>query len=302
MLLIDFFETVYIPRRLRGCSQNSVRLYRLCISQFCKTLGREALVADLTEDNVLRHLARRSCVMPATRNKELNQLRALWRLASRLGYHSGEPDIKDEPEPERAPVAWLAEEVQALLNSAASQPGKIGDIPAAVWWSALVRVILDSGERISAVRDAQWSWLCGHWLTVPAEARKKKTRDRKYLLNSETLDTLGQLRRCSQSQAMFPWPYTPTYLWTKYNSVLKSASLPCSRIHKFHACRKTLCSVVYASGMDPQDAMDHTDRRTTQRYIDARFSRERQPSEILADFLSDPTLREKSLRGKRKSG
>lgn len=302
MLLSEFFKTVYTPRKLRGASVNSFRLYRLCISQFGKTLGRDATIDDLTEENVLRHLARRSNVAPATRNKELSQLSAMWRLASRQGMVEGWPTIPPEPEPERAPIAWLADEVEALLAAADRQPGRIGMIPARLWWSALLRVIFDSGERISAVRVARWDWLSGDWLTIPAEARKKKTRDRKYLLNPETIKALSELRRCGDIRDVFPWPYRPNYLWLKYNKVLESAGLPTSSEHKFHCCRKTLGSVVYSAGMDPQDALDHSDRRTTKRYIDPRFQREKQPSELLAEFLANPSLRASAPSQSTKTG
>ena len=60
MLLEKFFETVYLPRRLRGKSERSTILYRLCINRFSETVGHKATIFDLTEDNVLAHLARRS--------------------------------------------------------------------------------------------------------------------------------------------------------------------------------------------------------------------------------------------------
>ena len=190
MLLSEFFDSIYLPRKLRGKSERSVALYRLCISQLAKTLGKDPELADLTEDNVLSHLARRSQVAPATRNKELAEITAMWRLASQRGLLSTWPELKPEPEPERAPIAWMPEELQRLLDAAAKLGGKVGDVPAWIWWSALIRTTLDTGERISAVRFAQWSWLQGEWLLVPAEARKGKTRDRRYRISVETRQML----------------------------------------------------------------------------------------------------------------
>lgn len=286
MLLKDFFHKQYLPHRLRGRSQNSTRLYELCIKQFSRTLERDARVEDLTEANVLMHLARRQNVAPATRNKELTQLSALWRFANRQGLLDTWPAVPAENEPERTPVAWLPEEMRRLLHACHNQTGAIGEVPADLWWTGLVRLILDTGERVSAAVQCKWSWIQSDWVNVPAEARKGKRRDRMYRLSHSTIGTLREIRETkADGQRVFPWPYTPNYIWHRFGKILEQAGLPSDRVRKFHAIRKTHGSAVYAAGLDPQDALDHTDRRTTQRYLDPRFSRERHASDILADYL-----------------
>jgi integrase len=290
MLLTDFFENVYSPVRLRGKSENSKRLYRLCLVQFGRTLGYPPNVEDLTEANVLRHLSRRSDVAPATRNKELAELTALWRLAAQRKLIDTWPDVDSEHEPERAPIAWLPDELAALLSGAAKMEGVIGQVPASTWWTALIRVTLDTGERISAVRYARWNWIQGNWLLVPAENRKGKTRDRRYRLGDVTMESLEELKKHGyDGKNVFPWPYVDNYLWLKYKAVLAAAGLPSTRKHQLHCLRKTVGSAVYAAGLDPQDALDHSDRRTTQRYLDPRFTRTQQACDVLADFLAKPT-------------
>jgi integrase len=300
MLLTVFFESVYIPRRLRGKSAGTIRLYRLCISQFAKTVGKPPMVADLTEDWILCHLARRAEVAPATRNKELSQLLAMWRLASQRGLIATWPDIHAEHEPERAPIAWMPSELQSLLTAASRIDGQLGGIPACRWWDAMIRVILDTGERIGAVRQIRWEWIQGEWLLVPAEARKGKTRDRRYRLSAETIKALASLRKClGSSKEVFPWPYGETYLWNRFKLVLKAAGLPETRKHQLHCLRKTVGSAVYAAGGSPQDALDHADRRTTQRYLDPRVVKKEQPCDILAAYLAHPR---QPPEAKRRSG
>jgi integrase len=289
MLLRDFFFNRYVPRRLRGKSQNSIRLYELCLRQFGRTLGRDPEVSDLTEENVFAHLARRCGVAPATRNKELSQLTALWRFAAQHKLISTWPDIDAEPEPERTPIAWMPHEVHAILRSAKRQTVAIGAIRGGDWWTGLLSVIFDTGERISAVTATRWDWIQSDWLTVKAEARKGKTRDRQYRLHPNTLIALDNIRKQTDDREhVFPWPYTPNYLWDRYKKIVSGAGLPTSREHAFHAIRKTVGSAVYAAGLDPQDALDHSDRRTTQRYLDPRFRREKHASDVLADFLRQP--------------
>jgi len=293
MLLEKFFETVYLPRRLRGKSERSTILYRLCINRFSETVGHKATIFDLTEDNVLAHLARRSNVAPATRNKELAELTAMWRLASQRGLLKTWPDIKSEHEPERSPIAWLADEMQQLLKGVAKQTGSIGNVPAWMWWQGLVRLTLDTGERISAVRVAKWDWIQSEWILVPAEARKGKTRDKRYRIGPLTASILDQIRHTkADEEAIFPWPYCNNYLWVKYRKVLVDAGLPTTRKHAFHALRKSCASVIHAAGLDATDCLDHSDRRTTQRYLDPRFTRSEQPCDILAQYLANPGKRD----------
>lgn len=303
MLLSQFFEHVYVPRKLRGKSENSLRLYRLCIKQFSRTLGRSPMVDDLTEDNVLAHLSRRSNVAPATRNKELAELTALWRLASQRKMLDTWPDLKPESEPERAPIAWLPDELSRLVEASERLKNNIGDVPRRIWWPALIRVTLDTAERIYAIRSAKWDWLQGEWLCVPAEVRKGKTRDRRYRLSPATIRAMESLRsEKSDATKVFPWPYCDSYFWVKYKEVVKAAGLPTTRKHQLHCLRKTTGSAVYAAGLDPQDTLDHSDRRTTQRYLDPRFTRDRQACDVLGEYLANPKKDRRSGDDRRKSG
>lgn len=290
MLISEFFEHHYRIRRLRGKSQETSRLYRISVRNFEKTLGRRAVLADLTNENVSLHMQTMldRGRAKATANKDRSQLLALWRFATRIGMHTTHPEVMPETEPIRVPVAWMADDIHKLMAAIKSTQGNIGDVPASVWWLAILSVCLDTGERIGAVAKARWSWLDGQWLLIPAEARKGSKRDKRYTISAETMGALRKLRKYTDSTAMFPWPYCHVYLWTKFDRLLKDAGLPHGRKDKFHRLRKTLGSVAYAAGLDAQDILDHQHKRTTQAYIDPRFSRDVQPSKIIADWLRKP--------------
>jgi len=303
MHLLDFFETVYFPKRLRGKSERSLILYRLCVKRFSESLGRTAEVADLTEANVLLHLSKRRNVAPATRNKELTQLLAMWRQAVRQNLLTDWPDIDEEHEPERAPIAWMEPQIRQLLESAATTKGELSGVPACLWWPGLIRLMLDTGERIGAIRKVEWTWYQGDWLLVPAEVRKGKTRDRRYRLSDETCETVEQIRKYSgNGTAILPWPYVENYLFNRYQKIVKAAGLPTGRKYQTHCLRKTTGSVVYAAGMDPQETLDHSDRRTTQRYLDPRYTRQRQACDALAEFLGNPQSDRRKGSARRKTG
>jgi integrase len=300
MKVADFFDDTYKPRRLRGRSQNTVRLYRSSIKNLERTLGRPALLEDLTDDNVaqlMQDIIDRGG-SPHTANKERSQLLAIWRFAAQTKVVDRWPTVTPEQCPERVPMAWMPDDVRSLLAAAAAAKGRIGRAPAAVWWTALISVCLDTGERIGAVSQAEWTWLERDWILVPAEARKGRKRDRRYRLAPETVARLKELRKHSQgSQVMFEWPYGRSYIWAKYGKLLQAAGLPHGPKDKFHRLRKTLGSVAYAAGLDAQDLLDHQNKRTTQRYLDPRFTRDVQPSQILADWL-----RQKPTEGERRTG
>jgi site-specific recombinase XerD len=291
MRIGDFFEDNYRPRKLRGRSQNTVRLYRSSIKNLEKTLGRQATLEDFTDETialVMQTILDRGG-SPFTANKERSQLLALWRYAAQTGLLTIWPTITPENEPERIPIAWLQEDIHQLIATIDRQTNSIGNIPAKMWWRGVVCICLDTGERIGAVAQCRWDWLEGSWLLVPAEARKGRKRDRRYLLSQETMRAIADVRPFStRDGAIFPWPYCSTYLWTKFTKLLKEAGLPHGRKDKFHRLRKTLGSVVYAAGLDAQDILDHQNKRTTQAYLDPRFSRSVQPSQIIADWLRHP--------------
>lgn len=289
MLLQDFFNRVYRPKRLLGKSANTVRLYNLSIRSFGKTLGTDPRLTDLTDTNVAIHLQRlldagRS---PATANKDRAQLFTLWRHASRKGMVEGWPDLPPLTEPERVPKAWLPDEFAKLLAAADRQDGFFMSVPRSLWWTTILMVCLDTGERVSAVRNAKWEWLSGDWLHVPAEARKGGRRDRSYRLSTKTLGHLMAVKMVSPIEP-FPWPYCQSYIWRLFGDLLKTAGLPSGARDKFHKIRRTTGSVAHAAGMDAQEVLDHQYRRTTQKYLDPRFSRDRQASDAVADFLANP--------------
>ena len=147
---------------------------------------------------------------------------------------------------------------------------------------------LDTGERIGAVRQAKWEWVEHDWILFPAESRKGGKRDRRYLLSPATVATLHEIRIRTQSPEIFAWPYCEEYIWRKLKEILIEAGLPHGRKDKFHRFRKTTASVIYAAGMDATDALDHSQRRVTQRYLDPRFARDAQASKIIAAWLRSP--------------
>lgn len=284
LTLSEFFSLHFQPLFLRGRSPRTVTLYESSIRTFSRYLGRSATVSDFNDDTVNRFLAwyggnGRS---PYTVNKERFNLLAMWRFAARKGFVEGWPDVKPETEPERVPVAWTEGEIRRLMAAIDQCCGWLAGIPSAAWWKALHLVAWDSAERISAMMGLQWSMidLQGGWLHVPAELRKGKRKDRLFKLSDATVAALYAIRFPPRDD-VFPWPYCRTYLWTKYEPILKAAGLPVNRRSKFHRMRKSVASHYEAAGGDATKLLGHSARKVTLGYLDPRIVKEKQASDIL---------------------
>lgn len=272
MLLQEFFDTIYTPLKLRGRSQETVRLYRLSLKSFERTLNRSTTLGDLTDINLARHLQRLAVNnrAAATINKDRAQILAIWRFACQRNYLSVWPNVPQEIEPKRTPVAWLPEELDALHRAIRTEEGYIGQVKAKVFWEGLFLVILDTAERIGAIRQLQWQHLQGEWLTVPAELRKGKRRDRQYRLSGETLEALSKIE--AHHENIFHWPLNKYFLWNKWKAIVRRAGLTTGRTRMFHCLRRTVASACDSAGVDPQAILDHKDRSVTEMYLDPRIS------------------------------
>jgi integrase len=289
MLLKNFFDNEYRPNRLLGKSPETIRHYNISIRAFGRTLESAPKLTDLTDRNLSKHMQARldNGKSPGTANKDRCQLSAIWRYACKTGRLQKWPTVPELIEPKRTPQAWLASEFNSLLDATDRREGYFDSVPRSLWWRTILMVCLDTGERINAVRQMEWNWLSSDWLNVPAEARKGRRKDKAYRLSNTTLGHLTAIRFVSSAKP-FPWPYCDSYLWTLYGKLLESAGLPSGRKDKFHKIRRTTGSVAYAAGLDPQEVLDHQYRRTTQGYLDPRFTRVQQVSDTTNDFLTLP--------------
>ena len=289
MLIHDFFETIYTPLKLRGRSKETVRLYRLSIKSFDRTLGRPAQLVDLTDINLSRHLQRLSVNgrAAATINKDRAQLLAIWRFACQRNYLTIWPNVPQEIEPKRTPTAWLPEELAAIERAIKTEPGYIGFVKADVYWSALFLTILDTAERIGAIMQIEWGHWNGEWLTIPAELRKGKRRDRQYKLSPETVEALSKIKH--DRTKIFDWPLNKYFLWAKWGGILKRAGLNSDRRSKFHRLRRTVASACDAVDVDPQAVLDHKDRSVTEMYLDPRISQQTSAQGIAIAYMRGPS-------------
>lgn len=282
--LLTVFETFH-KLRLRNREQKTLDRYRWTLRKFALFLGREATTDDLTNERVLDLLDYwKKKIAPRTVNNIRSYLLCLWRFANRQGIVALGPDIDPIPEPETCPRAFRLEEIQTLIAALRLATGDVYGVPAPLYWEALVRAIFDSGERISAV--LQWDWsmldLQTGWLSAPGRIRKGKRKSKAYRLREATLEVLRKFPK--KRGKTFPWELKPERIYHHFHKLVDNCGLPVGRAFCFHALRKSHASYLEAAGGDATESLGHSNRRLTQTtYLDASICGAKQWADLLPD-------------------
>jgi integrase len=276
MLLSDLFSAEYSP--LRRLSQKTINCYEVTFRHFGRYLGGPPKLEHLADLPVARFLAareRETCRATAARDRV--QLLALWRYAARKRLPGPEGKPLEWPEvpliraPSRTPVAYTSTDVAALIREARRMPGEIHGTPAGVWWSSLLLVAWESGERIAALMALQWREvdLPGRRITFRAETRKNQTRDISRQISPMTADLLASRSRVSIHR-VWPWNRSYSVLWTRLKGIARRAGV---EYRGFHGIRRA--SVSYVEAACPgagQRFADHSSPSITQKsYLDPRI-------------------------------
>lgn len=271
--LEDFLNEVYAP--LKAIDARTINLYWYTIKPYGEFLGRPATLGDFEELSVARFLARRVRERaPATAKKDRAHIHALWEFAARRKLVDTWPTIPLVKVPERIPEAWMSDEMGLILESAAKETTFYCEIPAALWWKALLMLAYDTGERVAAMLAIQWRSFRGCSVIYEAESRKGKRRDTLRDISLETADAMLAIKgQRGPNDLIFPWPRQKSYVWKRLEIILQRANLPAGRKDKFHKIRRTTASYFEAAGGNAQKLLDHADAATTRKYLDPRIVR-----------------------------
>jgi integrase/recombinase XerD len=271
--LSEILTTHYAP--LRRLSPRTVALYGYTLTAFDRWLAtvpdREPgppRVADLDDLVVARFVAAREVERCAvTAKKDRTQLLALWRYCARKRLVDQFPELPPMRVPERIPRAYTAADLDRLLEYFAGIGGQVADVSASSWWSSLVRVLFETGGRITETLSVEWTDLDieARTILLRAENRKARTRDIVREISTETAATLSARRR--PTGRVWPWAMTDKYLWAVFRGHCGRAGVTYRK--GFHAIRKATCSYTAAAGGDATALADHADAATTRRhYLD----------------------------------
>lgn len=263
---------VYFLQNLRIRSEHTRDQYRYALIAFSVATGKHRpTLDDLTDDNV--RLMMRSIVesgrSPVTANDRRIQICALWSWAARRGMLQRWPTVEMFMVPRRIPRAWSEEQLQRLMQSCLHARGKIGGIPAPLWWLSFHALQWDSGGRTSELLTARWENLDRdrRLLYIPAENRKGKRKDALYAIMP---DTLAMLQRIDLGhELILPGIGSPSSFYKRYNCILERAGLPTDRRCKPQKMRVSHASWLKKRGGDATASLMHESDATTRRaYLD----------------------------------
>lgn len=277
MDLETLFLTEYSP--LRRLGQKSINCYNVTLRHFARHLAKlpnrepgPPKTSDLTDLTVARFLAireRETCRATAARDRV--QLLALWRYASRKRYVEQWPEVPIIRAPSRTPTGYTAAEVSMLIREARRIPGAVSGVPAGLWWSSLLLVLWESGERITATLATRWREvdLQAQRITFRAETRKNQTRDLTRQISPQTADLLNSRTRMA-NELVWPWDRSPGLLWRRMQGIAKRAGV---QYRGFHGIRRAAISYVEAACPGAgQRLADHSSPQITiKSYLDPRI-------------------------------
>jgi integrase len=272
--LLEFFETIYAPLKLRGKSENTTRLYHCTLRSFAKFLQRQPTLGDLDDLSIARFLTKRASERSAfTAEKERTQLLSLARFAHDRGLIKTRPCVPPATLPERIPTAWTIDQIRSLIRATDKEVGMVDGVPTSLYFRALVSVLWETAERIGAVMGTQVLDYQNGMLLVRSEYRKGRKRDKLYSLTLETQHLVDQVcRGKKQGQAIFSWDKMKTLLWHSFGRIVKRAGLDGGRKTKFHMIRRSAATHYAARGGDATAMLDHSSPRIAKAYyVDPRF-------------------------------
>lgn len=261
--------TQYIATNPRVRSEQSARRYRTTLNNFERWLDRPALLRDLTADNYgLFVKARQKERSAGTVRSDAEKLTVIWRWAALRAGGTIPPVVLPCPV-DTEPVAWTLDELDRLERAARRAVGRIGGIPASLYWPAFIGVAIDTGERLAAIHalrpdDVNLKRRQVHF------RRETRKGGRRSVTKDVTGGTAAHLRKLlAYSPGRLFDVVRPPTLYRPLNLLLARAGLPDDRVHKFHCLRKTHATHLHIQGGDATTSCDHRDPRTTvKHYID----------------------------------
>jgi integrase len=269
----EYLADVYTPSRV-GLRSGSIQQLQIAASHLDAFSGGVS-IDQWTPELVTRWMQamHKAGMSGSTINSKRRAILTLWRHAFDQGRHPAFPrGIAKAREPKRAPRAWTADEVGAILQVCRGQRGMVADLPAADWWESLVLACYDTGQRISALRTlpTEDCDLNTGWILIRAEAQKVAA-DMVCGLAADTIEAIGRIYDAARD-CVWPWPWHPNTLWSRFKRIVLQAGVryPAKKSHcdLFHRFRRTSGTLVDAAGGNGAKHLGNSPAVFVQSYLD----------------------------------
>jgi integrase len=285
MLVRELLDEEYAV--LRSLKPTAHYQFVLTLRRWEQFLGRPPALADFDPLAVQRFLNhRKTQVSAATAKKDRTHIVAIWSHAAKRRLVDQFPTLPAIRAPQRIPRAYRVQDVSALLTATQGLQGAAGGLPAALWWSCILRLAWETAERVGAILQLRWDDVDLDALAVVfrGETRKSGTRDIRRRISAELAAELRQIQR-RPVDLVFPWHTQYTSIWWRLRRLCEAAGVV---PRGFHGLRKAAASYVAAAGGNATELLDHSNPKLAKdHYLDEGIV---QPRQSAIDLLPPLTI------------
>ena len=297
MTLRAFCRECYWPGKNHSPTGPTAELSTDTLNRLRDCFGRELAVGEL-KYGALRAFRQwlgekiAAGMSPATANRHLRQLRAIWNFAARprwtnegLRWRPTKPPPPMEffREPETDVDAWTPDQLALIESRARSLTGMVGNVPARVFWPAWALVQQKIGCRITAMmltRRGDYD-SAAKALLLRRENQKQK-KDQRIALPARTAAAIEELLAAHDGELIFGcWPFDPPnrstgrHHWPVLSShferlLVTPIGLKLEKGVKTRQFRRSAATIVEENGGNAQELLGHANRKTTERYKDRK--------------------------------
>ncbi|MEN6451933.1 MAG: tyrosine-type recombinase/integrase [Thermoguttaceae bacterium] len=269
------FSNYYLPLRLAGGSRKTIAAYQTAVNHWTRLVGSLAVSRIDTKRFAMFQRRLLADVGAASTNTYCRHLMVLLHFAAdeEVNLIGRAPKWSKLKEPKRTPLALTVEEFATVLETAQNLPGTIAGYSAAEWWTALLLVCWETGLRYSALLmllsvDVVWD---SSGLYCQAEPQKDKEA-MWFDLPPNVLDAIRAIYD-PQRELLFPRDVTVETVGRWFREILDASGVyaPKGCGMRFHRIRKSKASYTEALGGNPTQALGHSARSVTERYLDPRI-------------------------------
>lgn len=176
----------------------------------------------------------------------------------------------------RAPEAWTPDQVRRLVRIARAQPGRIGGVPAGLWWQAWMHLQWETAMRASEMLALRWADVDLETPAVLIRGCRKRVSSQWVLIRRETAELLARLMRDSRPEdPVFRVGLERRELYTVFRYLCVLAGIPTPRGHTqlTHRLRRSAISAAAMQSLEAARRLaGHTRPETTVRhYVDYRI-------------------------------